>query len=210
MFDVTNIIQSGGLLVICLIIFAESGMMIGFFLPGDTLLLSAGIFAAKGHLSLGLALFTIAVAAIIGDNLGYQIGRKFGPRVFQKKDSLIFRQEYLAEASKFFDKYGNKAMLLAHFVPVIRAFAPVTAGAAKMRLKTFIIFDAIGDIAWTVSLVLFGYFVASRIPRVEKYVEPVLLLVIVLTVGPALYHILKDPRFRQKLRRGPKSKPEKQ
>jgi membrane-associated protein len=206
MFDVTSIIQHGGLLVISLIIFAESGMMVGFFLPGDTLLISAGIFAAKGHLSLSLALLCIGLAAIVGDNVGFQIGKYFGPRVFNKKDSLIFRQEYLKKAQDFFDKYGNKAILLAHFVPVVRAFAPVTAGAAKMRFRTFFIFDIIGDIAWTIIITLFGYFVASKIPGVEKYVEPVLLLVILATVGPALYHILKDPRFRQKLGRGSKKK----
>ncbi len=205
MFDVTSIIQSGGLALICLIIFAESGMMVGFFLPGDTLLITAGIFAAKGHLSLGLALLFIGLAAIIGDNVGYRIGRFFGPRVFTKKDSLIFRQEYLQKASQFFDKYGDKAMLVAHFVPVIRAFAPVTAGAAKMKFKKFFVFDAIGVIAWTLIITLFGYFVASKIPGVEKWVEPVLILVILLTVIPALYHISKDPRFRQKLRRKSKS-----
>jgi membrane-associated protein len=201
MFDVSHIIQHGGLLVITLIIFAESGMMVGFFLPGDTLLITAGIFAAKGHLSLGLALLFIALAAIIGDNVGYQIGRFIGPRVFDKKDSLLFRQEYLEKARTFFDKYGNKAMLVAHFIPVVRAFAPVAAGAAQMNRRTFVTFDAIGDVAWTIIITLFGYFVASKIPGVEKYVEPVLLLVIVLTVGPALYQILKDPRFHSKLKR---------
>lgn len=205
MFDVSHIIQHGGLLLISLIIFAESGMMVGFFLPGDTLLVSAGIFAAKGQISIGLALLAIGAAAIIGDNLGYQIGHLFGPRVFRKKDSLIFRQEYLERAQAFFDKYGNKAMLLAHFIPVIRAFAPVTAGAAGMKRRTFIMFDAIGDITWTVLVTLFGYFVASKIPGAEKLVEPILLLVVVLTVGPALYRIFKDPRFRKNFRKKPKT-----
>jgi membrane-associated protein len=196
MFDINHLIQTGGLLLIAIIIFSESGMMVGFFLPGDTLLLSAGIFAAQGKLSLALCLVVIAAAAILGDNVGYLIGKHLGPRVFKKKDSLIFRQEYLGRAEAFYEKHGSKTMLVAHFVPVIRAFVPVTAGAGRMPHGKYIAFDAIGDIAWTVSLVLFGYFVASRIPGVEKYVEPVLILVILGALLPTLYHLWKDPMIR--------------
>jgi membrane-associated protein len=203
-FDINHLIQTGGLLLIAIIIFAESGMMVGFFLPGDTLLISAGIFAAQGKLSIGLTLLVIALAAIIGDNTGYYIGKYLGPRLFTKKDSLIFRQEQLSKAHAFYEKYGSKTMLIAHFVPVIRAFVPVTAGAANMPHRKFILFDAIGDIAWTVVITLFGYFVASRIPGVEKYVEPALILVILATVVPTAYHLLKDPRFRSALKRKPK------
>jgi len=201
MFDINHLIQTGGLLLIAAIIFAESGMMVGFFLPGDTLLISAGIFAAQGKLSLALCLVVISLAAIIGDNTGYLIGKHLGPRVFKKKDSLIFRQEYLNRAEVFYEKYGNKTMLVAHFVPVIRAFVPVTAGAGHMSHRKFILFDAIGDIAWTFIITLFGYFVASKIPGVEKYVEPVLIAVILLTVVPSLIHLLRDPKVRAALRR---------
>jgi membrane-associated protein len=201
MFDINHLIQTGGLLLIALIIFSESGMMVGFFLPGDTLLLSAGIFAAQGKLSIAVTILVIAVAAIIGDNVGYLIGKHLGPRLFRKKDSLVFRQEYLSKAEAFYEKYGNKTMLIAHFVPVIRAFVPVTAGAARMDHRKFILYDAIGDIAWTFVLVLLGYFVASRIPGVEKYVEPALILVILATVLPSLYHLLKDPKIRAAISR---------
>lgn len=174
--------------------------MVGFFLPGDTLLFSAGILAAGHKLSLVSALVVIAIAAIAGDNTGYQIGRSLGPRLFRKKDGLIFRKEHIERAEKFYEKYGSKTMLIAHFVPVVRSFAPVTAGAGKMPRKLFMFFDAIGDIAWTLVLTLFGYFIGSRIPGINKYIEPVLILVVLAFLTPTLYHILRDPKLRSALR----------
>jgi len=200
MFDVAHLVQTGGLLLITLIIFAESGMMVGFFFPGDTLLFSAGIFAAQGNLPLGLTLAAIAGAAIAGDNIGYQIGKSLGPRLFRKEDSIIFRKEYIMRAEKFYEKYGSKTMLVAHFIPVIRTFVPVTAGAAHMPRAKFVLYDAIGDIAWTLSVTLLGFFVGSRIPGVEKYIEPVMLLVILAVLAPTLYHIFKDDKIRAKLK----------
>jgi membrane-associated protein len=195
MFDVTQIVQSGGLLLIALIIFAESGMMVGFFFPGDTLLFSAGILAAAGSLGIVETLIVIAVAAILGDNIGYHIGRKLGPRLF-KKDGVVFRHEYIMRAEKFYEKYGTKTMLIAHFIPIVRTFAPVTAGAAKMDYRTFFLYDAIGDIAWTVIVTLSGYFIGSRIPGVEHYIEPVLIGIVLVFLAPTLYHIFRDPKIR--------------
>lgn len=200
MFNIVNLTQTGGILLVGLIIFSESGMMVGFFLPGDTLLFSAGILAAGHKLSLVSALVVIAIAAIAGDNTGYQIGRSLGPRLFRKKDGLIFRKEHIERAEKFYEKYGSKTMLIAHFVPVVRSFAPVTAGAGKMPRKLFMFFDAIGDIAWTLVLTLFGYFIGSRIPGINKYIEPVLILVVLAFLTPTLYHILRDPKLRSALR----------
>lgn len=196
MFDVNHLIQVGGLALIAAVIFAESGMMIGFFFPGDTLLFSAGILAASGKLNIVSVLITIGLAAIAGDNVGYQIGKSLGPRLFRKKDGLIFRKEYINRAEAFYEKYGSKTMLLAHFVPVVRSFAPVTAGAGKMPRKLFILFDAIGDIAWTLLITLLGYYLGSRIPHVEKYIEPVLILVVLVFLTPTLYHVFKDPKIR--------------
>jgi len=201
MFDVTHLIQTGGLLLIAAVIFAESGMMVGFFFPGDTLLFSAGILAASGKLSIFWTIIVIAIAAILGDNTGYQIGRTLGKRLFSKKDGVVFRKEYIDRAEAFYEKHGSKTMLVAHFIPVVRSFAPVTAGAGNMNRKLFIIFDAIGDIAWTLLITLLGYYVGSRIPHVEKYIEPVLLGVIILFLTPTLYHILRDPKIRSALRR---------
>jgi membrane-associated protein len=198
MFDVTTILQTGGLLILALIIFSESGMMVGLFFPGDTLLFSAGILAAGGSLPIFGTLAVIAGAAILGDNIGYLIGKHLGPRLF-KKDGVIFRHDYIMKAEKFYEKYGSKTMLVAHFVPVVRSFAPVTAGAGNMNHKQFIIYDAIGDIAWTLLVTLLGYFVGSRIPGIEHYIEPVLLGIILIFLLPTLYHIFRDPRIRASL-----------
>lgn len=195
MFDVTHLIQSGGLLILFLIIFAESGMMVGFFFPGDTLLFSAGILAAGGSIPLIETMLIIAAAAIIGDNTGYHIGRKLGPKLF-KKDSVVFRHEYIMQAEKFYEKYGTKTMLVAHFIPIVRSFAPVTAGAAKMDYKQFVIYDAIGDIAWAFGVTLLGYFIGSKIPGIEHYIEPILIGIIIVFLAPTLIHIFKDPRIR--------------
>lgn len=196
MFNVVNIIQAGGLLLVAAIIFAESGMMVGFFFPGDTLLLSVGILAAGGKLPLIPAIIIIAIAAILGDNTGYQIGRHLGRRLFNKPDGLFFRQEYIVRAERFYEKYGSKTMLLAHFIPVVRTFVPVTAGAGKMSLPKYITFDAIGDIAWAILITCLGYFVGSKIPGLSRYIDPVLILIVIIFLAPTIYHIAKDERIR--------------
>lgn len=176
-------------------------MMVGFFFPGDTLLFSAGILAASGKLSIAGAIAVIAVAAIIGDNVGYQIGRSLGPRLFRKKDGIVFRKEHIERAEKFYEVYGSKTMLIAHFIPVVRSFAPVTAGAGKMPRGRFIIFDAIGDIAWTLLITSMGYYLGKSVPGIEKLVEPVLIFIIIIFLAPTLYHILKDPKIRRAITR---------
>lgn len=195
MFDVNHIIQSGGILIIMLIVFAESGMLVGFFLPGDTLLFGAGIIAATGGLPLWWTIAAIAVAAIAGDNIGYQIGKSLGRRLF-KKDSLVFRHDYIMRAEAFYEKHGSKTMLLAHFVPLVRTFVPVTAGAAHMNRKLYFVFDAIGCSAWAASTTLLGYFLGSKIPGIEKYLDPVLLGVVVVFLAPTIIHLLRDPKIR--------------
>jgi membrane-associated protein len=197
MFDVTHIIQAGGLLLIALIIFAESGMFVGFFFPGDTLLLTAGIFAAQGKLNLPEAMLVIAAAAILGDNIGYQIGRRFGRHLFERENSIIFNKKHLHEAENFFDRFGSKAMLIAHFVPVVRTFAPATAGMAEMPYKKFVFFDAIGDIAWTVLVTMVGYWFGTKIPNIDKYIEVAVLFVVLATLAPATYHLIRAHRDKK-------------
>jgi membrane-associated protein len=199
LLDFTHLVQTGGLVMLAAIIFAESGMMVGFFFPGDTLLFSAGILAAAGHLPIIWTIVVIALAAIVGDNTGYHIGKHLGPRLFKKEDGIIFRKDLIMKAERFYEKYGTKTMLVAHFVPVIRSFAPVTAGAGKMDYKQFVIYDAIGDIAWAASITLLGYFVGSRIPGIEKLIEPILIGIILVTLLPTIYHALKDPKIRAKI-----------
>jgi membrane-associated protein len=198
MLNVNDIVQTGGLLLIGLIIFAESGMFVGFFFPGDTLLLSAGIFAAAGKLNLANAIIVIAVAAMLGDNTGYHIGKRFGRRLFRRPDSLIFRQDDLHRAEAFYAKHGSKTMLFAHFVPVVRTFAPPAAGIAKMNYKQFVVFDAVGDAAWAAIVTLIGYWFGSRIPNLDRYIMTVLLGVIVVTLSPTIYHVAKALRERRR------------
>jgi len=200
MFDVTHILETGGLFLIAAIIFGESGMMIGFFFPGDTLLLASGVLAASGKLNLITVIAVIATAAILGDNTGYHIGNKLGRRLFRKSDGIIFRKEYIDQAEAFYEKHGSKTMLVAHFIPVIRAFVPVTAGAAKMPYGQYIVFDAIGDIAWTIVMTLLGYFVASKIPGITHYVDPVLVIVVIVFLAPTIWHIARDPKIRAAVR----------
>lgn len=191
MFDVNTIVETGGLLLIALIIFAESGMFVGFFFPGDTLLISAGILAAAGKLDLPLTIAVITAAAILGDNVGYFIGKHYGRRLFRKPDSIIFRHDYIMKAEAFYERHGSKTMLLAHFVPIVRTFAPPVAGVAKMPYKKYVLFDAIGDTAWAVLITLLGYWFGSRIPHLEDYILTVLAAVILITLGPTIYHVIK-------------------
>lgn len=189
--DVDQIIKAGGLLLIGAIIFAESGMFVGFFLPGDTLLLSAGIFAAQDKLSLINVIMVVTVAAIAGDNVGYHIGKKYGRRLFRKPDGIIFRQQYVEQAEKFYERWGSKMMLVSHFVPVVRTFAPPVAGVAKMDYKQFVVFDAIGVLAWAVGVTLIGYWFGSKIPNIDQYIMLAVGGVIVITLGPTIYHVIK-------------------
>ncbi|HVS58837.1 MAG TPA: DedA family protein [Candidatus Saccharimonadales bacterium] len=203
MFDVNHIVQAGGLLVIAAIIFAESGMLVGFFFPGDTLLLAAGIFAATGKLSVVAVIIVASLAAIAGDNTGYHIGKSLGPRLFRKKDGILFRQHYLEQAEKFFEVYGSKTMAMAHFIPVVRTFAPVVAGASRMPHGKFSLFDAIGDIGWAILVTLLGYWFGSKIPNIDHYILPAFIAVVVLTFAPTFYHVFKDPKIRAALLRKP-------
>lgn len=197
--NVEQLIQSGGLLMIALIVFAESGLLVGFFLPGDTLLFTAGFFAAQGKLPLIPLLLILIVSAILGDNVGYSFGRRTGHRIFKKKDGIIFRQEYLQKAEEFYEKHGGKTIILARFVPVVRTFAPIVAGAAKMPREKFILYNVTGGLIWCIGVTLAGYGLGSKIPNIDSYLLPIVGLAMVLSFGPALWHILKDPQTRSKL-----------
>jgi membrane-associated protein len=198
MLSPEGLIASGGLLLIGLIIFGESGLMIGFFFPGDTLLISAGVFAASGQLSLAAVIAVACAAAVAGDNTGYHIGRAAGPHLFRKKDGVLFRQEYVQKAHAFLERYGSKAMLLAHFVPVVRTFLPVVAGVGNMPHGKFSLFDAIGDVAWAVIVTLLGYYVGSKIPGLDKYILLLVLAAIIFSFTPVVYHLFTRKKRRVK------------
>jgi membrane-associated protein len=189
MFNVTDIIQTGGLFLLGGFLFAEVGLFLGFFLPGDTLLIAAGIYAKEGKMNIAAVIVVAAVAATAGDSMAYFIGRKLGPRVFRNKDSVLFRPDHVARAEKFYEKHGPKTLLIAHFLPVIRTFSPLLAGVAHMRYRRFLTFDATGDTAWALIVTLLGYYVGSRIPNIDHYILIALGCVIVLTLSPTLFQL---------------------
>lgn len=192
-----SIIATGGLLLIAFIVFSESGLLFGFFFPGDTLLFLTGVLAAQGQFSVVLAIFTIVISAILGGESGYYIGEKFGPKMFKKEDGLLFKKEYVARSEAFYEKHGGKTIILARFIPIVRTFAPVVAGVGSMSRKKFSAYNIVGGILWGVSITLVGYYFGKQIPNIDKIVLPIVLGVMVLGFGPAIYHVLKDPRARK-------------
>ena len=190
-YDISGIIQWGGLFIICAIIFAETGLLAGFFLPGDSLLVTAGIFAAAGHLNIIYLLIFVTLSAIIGDQVGYYIGHKAGKFLFTKKESSLFKTEYLEKAKKFYEKYGPKTIVLARFVPIIRTFAPAIAGATNMEYKKFIFYNIFGGILWSFTTILGGYFLGSLIPDIEKKLHIVIGIVIIVSFIPIIIEYLK-------------------
>jgi len=188
MFNVEHLLEIGGLWLLATFIFTEVGLFLGFILPGDTLVLTAGVFAREGKFALSSAIIIIALAAIAGDNLAYYIGYRLGPRVFTKPDSLLLRKSHIEQAEKFYEKYGSKTVLVAHFFPVIRSFSPLLAGVGKMTYKKYLLFDAIGDTAWSIIVTLLGYYVASQIPHINTYINLVLIAIIVISILPVSWH----------------------
>lgn len=197
--SVDKIIELGGIFLIAAIVFAESGLLIGFFLPGDTLLFGAGLYASQGKIALPSLILAVVLAAIIGDNVGYSIGRRTGHRIFKKKDSLLFRHEYIERAEKFYEAHGGKTIIIARFVPIVRTFAPVVAGVGKMDRRRFFAFNMVGGVLWGAGMPLLGYFVGSRIPKLDKYIELVMIGVVVVSVLLALAHLLKEKESRRLL-----------
>lgn len=194
-------IANAGIWLIALIVFAESGLLVGFFLPGDTLLVAAGVLAAGGSFPIATTIAAITIAAVIGDNVGYSIGHASGKKLFHKKDGVLFRHEYVERAESFYTKHGGKAIILARFVPIVRTFAPMIAGIGKMDRKKFLAYNIIGGALWATSVTLLGYYIGSKIPNIGNYLEYALLVVILLSLFPALYHIIKEPRSRAMLKR---------
>jgi len=195
--SIDKVILGGGLIAIGATVFAESGLLVGFFLPGDTLLFGAGILAAQGTLPLGWLLLIVIVAAIVGDNVGYSIGRRTGKRLFSKKESILFKQEHLERAEKFYEQHGGKTVILARFVPVVRTFAPMVAGIGKMTRQRFLIFNIIGGILWGGGVTLLGYGLGSKLPWLQDYIDLVIFAVVGLTVVLSAFHILKEADNRR-------------
>ena len=187
-----------GLLVLLLVVFVESGLLVGFFLPGDSLLFTAGLLInTQDVLPLWLVLLTVPMAAIAGDQVGYFIGKKAGPRIFNKPDSRFFQQEYVDKSYAFFEKYGARTIVLARFVPIVRTFAPVVAGVSRMRYRTFVTYNILGGILWGAGVTLLGYFL-GQIQFVADNIEPIILLIIGLSVLPIVVEVLRARREHRK------------
>jgi membrane-associated protein len=202
LFNVQGLIEWGGVLLVCVIVFIETGFFVGFFLPGDSLLVTAGVFAAAGQLHLVTLLTLVPLCAIVGDQIGYWIGRKAGEALYRRPDSLLFRRRHLESAHQFYEKYGGKTVILARFVPVVRTFCPPVAGAARMPYKRYLAFDIAGGILWVGSMILGGYFLGKSIPNISQRIHYVIAVVIILSLLPALFSI-----FRAKHAASPKAPP---
>lgn len=184
MFDIVHIIQLGGIIGVTAIIFAECGLFFGFFLPGDSLLFTAGFLAAQGILDLPTLLGSLIAAAIIGEAAGFAFGWKVGPMLFNKKQSRFFNPEHVTKAHEFFVHHGNKAIFLARFLPIIRTFVPLVAGVAKMPVRSFVIYNIVGALAWAGGITLLGYFLGTSVPNAEHYLYPIIIGIIVVSFIP--------------------------
>lgn len=183
-----------GIIGVYFVVFAESGLLVGFFLPGDSLLFTAGLLASPGfalfdiwHLVIG-----VWIAAVVGDNVGYEFGKRVGIKLFKKEESLLFKPDNVYKAQKFYDKHGGKAIILARFMPIVRTFVPIVAGIGKMDHKRFTLFNFIGGTIWTWLMTWAGYYLGSVIPNIDKYLLPIVLVIIIVSVIPPVLHVYKD------------------
>ena len=187
-----ELIRAGGAPLICLIVFIETGFFVGFFLPGDSLLITAGIFAAAGVIPLKYLLAPVMLCAIVGDQIGYWIGRTLGPRLYKKEDSLLFRRSHLLRAHEFYEKYGGRAVILARFVPIVRTFCPPVTGAAKMPYSRYLIFDIFGGTLWVGAMILGGFSLGRSVPNIGSRIHYVIAVVAVLSILPAVIGIWRS------------------
>lgn len=205
-FDLVDIIISLGIFAVLIVIFAESGLLIGFFLPGDSLLFTAGALFATGILpgnvpiTIHVFVFLLFLAAFLGDSVGYWFGRKAGPRMFKKPDARIFKQAHIQNAQKFYEKHGGKTIIMARFIPIVRTFAPIVAGVGKMEYKRFIAFNVVGGFLWTFGITYLGFFAGKAIMAtgvsIDSVILPIILLIILISILPPAIHILKDKKTR--------------
>ena len=195
-FDLITLIQTVGYLGVFAIVLLESGLLIGFFFPGDSLLFTAGFLASQGFFDIKILIIGCFVSAVAGDTIGYYIGKKLGPKIFNKEKSIFFHKKHLDRAQRFYDKHGGKTIVLARFLPVIRAFAPVVAGASRMNYRRFAMFNLIGGVLWAIGVTLAGFYLGSLIPDVDKYLLPIVGIIILASVAPLIHHVIVDAEIR--------------
>jgi membrane-associated protein len=191
-YNVPELIRMGGLIGLVLVVFAETGLMVGFFLPGDSLLVTAGLFAAKGDLNIVWLNLALIAAAIVGDATGYWIGRRAGKALYNRPNSFFFRKQHLIKTHEFYEKHGGKTIVIARFVPIIRTFAPVVAGAAEMTYRQFAMYNVLGGVGWVLSMTLIGYFLGRAVPDIDKHIHIVVAVVIFLSLLPGIISIARE------------------
>jgi membrane-associated protein len=195
LYNVPELIRIGGILGLFCVIFAETGLMVGFFLPGDSLLVTAGLFAAKGDLDIVWLNVALMVAAVVGDAVGYWIGWRAGKALYSRPNSFFFRREHLIKTHEFYEKHGGKTIIIARFMPIVRTFAPTVAGAAEMTYRQFALFNVIGAVSWVASMTLTGYFLGQMFgPALERNIHILVAVVIFLSLLPALVAWLNERR----------------
>jgi membrane-associated protein len=192
LLDPMTIIKTLGLIGVLCIIFAESGLFFGFFCPGDSLLFTAGFLASQNFLDINFLVWGAFICAVAGDSVGYWFGKKVGPKIFTREDSLFFHKKHIERAQNFYNKYGNKTIFLARFVPIVRTFAPIVAGVGQMKYKNFIAYNLIGGFVWSFLMVFSGYFLGQIIPSVDKYILPIILIIIIISFLPIISEVLKS------------------
>jgi len=199
MLSLTELLPIIGYTGIVAIIFAESGLLIGFFLPGDSLLFTAGFLASQGFFHIVPLILLSILAAIFGDSVGYAFGHRVGRKIFKREDSILFHKDNLLKAEAFYEKHGGKAIILARFMPVIRTFAPILAGVGTMKYSKFLGYNIVGGVLWAAGLPFLGYFLGNTIPDVDKYLLPIIIFIILLSISPSLIHILRTKEDRERL-----------
>jgi membrane-associated protein len=202
--DIDKALQIGGPLLLAAILFAETGLLVGFFLPGDTLLFAAGFFAAQGRVNLALVLALMFVGTVLGNMLGYAIGKKSGPRIFKNQDALLFNPENITHAQNFYKKHGGKTILIARFIPIVRTIVPPVAGIAKMDYKLFSIYNLVGGALWVGLVTMIGYWagkVLGHYFNIDKYILPVVVFATVFTMSVSFLGLWRDPNSRAKLKK---------
>ena len=192
-FDLETFIQAIGYIGVFAIVFAESGLLVGFFLPGDSLLFTAGLLSAQGYFNVWIMAALAVIGAIIGDNVGYAFGRRVGPKLFTREASFWFHKDHITKAEKFYEKHGGKTIILARFIPIIRTFAPIVAGVGKMDYKIFLRYNIIGGLLWGAGVTLLGYFLGQLVPDAEKYLLYIVIAIIILSVVPVIIPMFCRP-----------------
>ncbi len=203
--DVDGLVRWGGYMGVALIIFAETGLFFGFFLPGDSLLVTAGLFAGKGDLNVVLLFVLTALAAFVGDATGFEIGRVSGRAIFSRPNSRLFKKEHVERTRVFYERYGGKTIILARFMPIIRTFAPVVAGVAGMEYRTFALYNITGGIAWVGSMIGIGYVLGRTIPHIDQYIHILVLVIIFLSFLPGIISYLRTGHWRRWFEKRPKT-----